>query len=119
MDIYSFFNSPDVAEHCRSIGHKLNALESAIIIQQCNKHSVAEKHSAFRYIIDNCPDIEVPKKNHYSGSNSFIEALHIIISYQNDMLEKFLLSEAGTAYQARVYDIETWKPVYTDHFSCF
>ena len=28
MDIYGFFNSADVAEHCKSIGHKFDAIET-------------------------------------------------------------------------------------------
>lgn len=30
MNIYDFFNSPDVAEYCQSIGHKFNAVEAAV-----------------------------------------------------------------------------------------
>lgn len=30
MDIYDFFDSPDVAKYCQSIGHTFNSVESAV-----------------------------------------------------------------------------------------
>ena len=44
MDIYSYLNSPDVAEHCRKLNHPFIALESAFIINDCLHISVQEKH---------------------------------------------------------------------------
>ncbi len=35
MDIYSYLNSKDVAEHCRKNNHSFNALESVFIIYHC------------------------------------------------------------------------------------
>lgn len=32
FDIYTYFNSPDVAEHCRRIGHIFTPLEKAVLI---------------------------------------------------------------------------------------
>lgn len=34
MDIYSYVNSKDIAEHCRSINHQFNAMEAAFLVHQ-------------------------------------------------------------------------------------
>ena len=100
MDIYSFFNSPDVAEHCRDIGHTLNAFESAVMISRCYTRTFEEKLAAYRAIINEYPDMEVPKtsqnENHVP---SFHKALEHIILYEEQKLKKFLECEAGSAYQ--------------------
>jgi hypothetical protein len=58
MNIYDFFNSPDVAEHCQSIGHKFNAVESAVMVFKSKSRTLAEKHVAYRAIIAEFPDME-------------------------------------------------------------
>ena len=37
MNIYDYFKSADVAEHCKSIGHRFNTVEIAWIIDQSDK----------------------------------------------------------------------------------
>ena len=100
MDIFSFFNSPDVAEHCRNIGHTLNAFESAVMISQCYIKTFDEKLAAYRAIINEYPDMEVPK-THLNESHvpSFHKALEQIIGYEEQKLRNFLECESGAVYQ--------------------
>ena len=56
MDIYEFINSPDVANHCRQIGHVFTATEFAYFIWRSNHHPLVEKHQAWQEIIDTMPD---------------------------------------------------------------
>lgn len=37
MNIYDYFKSADVAEHCKSIGHRFNTIEMSWIIDQSDK----------------------------------------------------------------------------------
>ena len=37
MNIYDYFKSADVAEHCKSIGHRFNTIEMAWIIDKSDK----------------------------------------------------------------------------------
>ncbi|MCL1995019.1 MAG: hypothetical protein FWG63_02345 [Defluviitaleaceae bacterium] len=102
MDIYSFFNSPDVAEHCKNIGHTFNAFESAVIINQCYTKSFDERISAYRDIISEYPDMEVPPVFHYEKhTESFHKVLEQIISCEERTLEKFLEHETGAVYRVR------------------
>ena len=45
MDIYGFMNSPDIAEHCRSIGHEFSPLDMAVLVAMSEK-TIKEKHEA-------------------------------------------------------------------------
>ena len=81
MNIFDFFNSPDVAAHCRSIGHALNSVESAVMINQSDSRTLAEKHAAYRAIIAEYPDMEIPEGNNHHHINSFHKSLEDIIIY--------------------------------------
>ncbi|MDR1246865.1 MAG: hypothetical protein LBK57_07530 [Clostridiales Family XIII bacterium] len=106
MNIYDFFNSPDVAEHCRRIGHTLNAVESAVMIDQCDSRTLAEKHAAYRTIIAEYPDMEIPRGNNHGYIESFHKALGDIIAYEEQIREKLLLSEPDAIYRAGIEDYD-------------
>ena len=101
MNIYDFFNSPDVAEYCQSLGHKFNAMESAVMINKSNKRTLAEKHAAYRTIIEKYPDMEIPKSR-CRHIKSFNKILAEMITYEEQMLEKFLTPEPGAVYRAKL-----------------
>jgi hypothetical protein len=61
VNIYEFFNSKDIAEHCRKINHQFTAIEMAYIIWFSDYHSLREKHEAWQYLIDNYSDEQLPK----------------------------------------------------------
>ena len=102
MNIYDFFNSPDVAEHCQSIGHQFNPIEMAVMIDKSESRSLAEKHAAYRTIIAQYPDMEV---KHRRGEHikSFHEALEKGMAHEECAQDRFLLPEPGVEYQATVY----------------
>ena len=100
MNIYDFFNSPDVAEYCQSIGHTFNAVESAVMVSQSNSRTLAEKHAAYRTIISEYPDMEITEALNHGHIKSFHKALGDIITYEEQVLEKILMPEPGAVYQA-------------------
>jgi hypothetical protein len=57
MDIYSYLDSPDIAEHCRKIGHKFDTLEAAWVVASCESKTRAQKHEGWRGIIETMPDM--------------------------------------------------------------
>lgn len=104
MNIYDFFNSTDVAEYCQSISHTFNAMESAVMVSQSETRSLAEKLAAYREIIAEYPDMEVPEGNNHGHIKSFHEALGQIIAYEERKLEKYLAKEEGAVYRAQLKD---------------
>jgi len=98
MNIYDFFNSPDVAEYCRSIGHTFNALESAVMINQSSNKTLVEKHEAYKFIINEFPDMAIPKRN----IRSVHDALKFLINYEKQLVEKLMTPEPNMVYQASI-----------------
>ena len=100
MNIYDFFNSPDVAEYCRNIGHTFNAVESAVMVSQSNKRTLAEKLAAYRTIIAEYPDMELPHGNNHEYHKSFHKALGDLIIYEERLIERFSIPEPDAVYLA-------------------
>jgi len=101
LNIYDFFNSPDVAEYCRSIGHTFNAVEAAVMVDNSNTRTFAEKLAAFRAIIAEYPDMELPKGNNHDYHKSFHKALGDLIIYEERKYARFMEVESNTVFQAR------------------
>jgi len=97
MDIYSFINSKDIAEHCRSIGHTFTPLEMAIIVWLSEK-TLVERHSEWRWIIDTQPDMEVtehPWAPHYDSLHQF---LRDYMSLENHVMDLFKADKPNAVY---------------------
>jgi hypothetical protein len=101
IDIYSYFNSRDIAAHCRKIGKTWDALEMAIIIGH-SRRPLAEKHNALRALIAEYPDVPVRHShlNEREGTSTH-QALREIIDYEERVIERFLAPEPGAVYTAR------------------
>ena len=85
MDIYSYLNSPDVAEHCRKLNYQFNALESAFIINDCRHISIEEKHRLYREIMETMPDMEIPNPRVFYEEKPDLSLFH--------QLEKLMRTE--------------------------
>ena len=104
FDVYDFFNSPDVAEHCKKLGKTFDALESAVLVYRCKKGSYEKKHEAFRAIISEYQDVYVEPEEYRSRITSVHEALEHIIEDGEQRIKDFLKEEPGTLYQATIWD---------------
>lgn len=56
MDIYEYFNSRDVAEHCKQLSRSFTGRELAYMIWQSNHHTLAQKVVAWEELIRTMPD---------------------------------------------------------------
>ena len=68
MDIYSYLNSKDVADYCRSLDYKFDAIEAAFIVNACRRISQEEKLRLFQEIIDTMPDGEAVARYQRAGA---------------------------------------------------
>ena len=120
LNIYDFFNSPDVAEYCKSINHTFNALESAIIINKNVRCTFEEKLAAYKTIIAQYPDMEIPKSCHYGHIKSFHKRLEGMITNYECFLEKFFSTEQKTVFQYRIkFTKDSYEPQWLDESICF
>ena len=57
MNIYEFINSKDIRAYCEKIGHTFNSMEAAFLIYQSQNHTLAEKHDAWKGLIETMPNM--------------------------------------------------------------
>ena len=88
MDIYSYLNSPDVAEHCRKLNYQFNALETAFIIDDCQSISIEEKHRLYREIIETMSDMEYPCYYYRSSKSKCLSPYKNLFHVLNDRIER-------------------------------
>ena len=58
-DDYNLINSRAIADYCRSIKHKFNTEELAVLVYRNNRMSIIEKINKYNDLIKNYPDMEV------------------------------------------------------------
>lgn len=62
MNIYEYIRSKDVREYNEKTGHKFTATESAFLVWHNYEITLKKKHDAWREIMREMPDEEVPKR---------------------------------------------------------
>ena len=97
MNIYEFFNSRDIAEHCRNIGYKFTAIETAYIIWRSNHHTLEEKHKAWCEIIDTMPD-EQFRPNWDFDDHTLHSFLRTYMRLQNEFIKEFRTTKSDYIY---------------------
>lgn len=101
MDIYSFFNSRDVADYLRGEKHEFTAAEAAYIVYLSDTATLDEKLVAWQEIVDTMPDCPVCHsaldpyfKRDYKSEHQFLREY---IFTKKLMLRKFMDGE-GCVY---------------------
>lgn len=108
MDIYSFINSRDVAKYCREINKTWSPFEMAVIINR-SQCPIIEKHKAWRELMNDYPDMPMPKNHEIYGS--FHEKLKEYIDFEERILACFKKPETNAVYIYEVF--RNWHNDYT------
>lgn len=101
MNIYDFIPSPDVAAHCRNIGHQFSPLDMAVLIAISDK-SLQERHDAWREVISGYPDMPIHESLNFEAQSSLHEYLRDLLSREEKLLADFLAPGDGVVYQASI-----------------
>ena len=92
MNIYKFFNSKDIATHCKNIGHKFTAIEMAYLVWRSNHHTLAQKIAAWEELICTVPDEELEDG---CGLHHFLQSY---ITRLQQFVSEFQTDTEGCAY---------------------
>jgi hypothetical protein len=91
-NIYEFFQSEDIAEHCRKIGHVFSPLDMAIIIDLSDQ-PMSKKHRAWQGIIDDYPDRPIHGSFNFEACDSLHTYLKELIVYEDLQVKNFMKKE--------------------------
>lgn len=75
-DDYNLINSRAIADYCRSIKHKFNTEELAVLVYRNQNMSIEEKINKYKDLIKNYPDMEVLERincKHYDSVKTLIK----------------------------------------------
>ena len=103
MNIYDFFNSPDVAVHCQCLGYTFNGLECAVFIGKSRHSTLKEKTAAYKDIIAEYPDIEIPGEYDRPRVTTLHQALELIIENENEPLDRLMTPEPDSVYHTDLW----------------
>ncbi len=85
LDVYAFFNSEDVKDHCRKLNCIFTGRETAYIIWSSNRHTLHQKISAWEELLQTFPD-----EQHADFTNQNCSGLHQFLRNYIDRLRRFL-----------------------------
>ena len=109
MEMTDFLNSGDIAEHWRRIGFFCTPLQSAYLVWHNRTKTLAEKHAAWREIIQSMPDCPVAeghRKTNMGLSDALAGSLHeflrAFISLRENLIKRFYQKGDHAVYRYRV-----------------
>lgn len=98
MDIYSFINSKDIGEYCRTINHQFNPIEASYLIWRSKRRTLKERHTAWAELIKSTADMPVPDSEY----KSLHEFLSDYMTMENDYLAEFY-AKSDAVYFSHIY----------------
>mgnify|MGYP004506650827 CR=1 FL=1 len=101
MNIYKYIRSKDVREYNEKIGHKFTATESAFLVWLNYEITLKDKHDAWREIMREMPDEEVPKRVNADYAPSLFALLNKFIEADNRLIDEFYKKDERAVYSYR------------------
>ena len=103
MNVLEFINSNTVRKHLQSINYKPDSLTAAFIVWQSKSHTLAEKDKAFKWIIENMPDMPIPAQENHAERASLHEFLEEYMWTLSMYIQSFESSEPNEVYDLSAY----------------
>lgn len=99
MNIYEFINSKDIRAYCEKIGHTFNSMEAAFLIYQSQNHTLAEKHDAWKALIETMPDMVIEERLNCPRYKSLHDFLRQYMALENRLLTEFFQADRAWVYR--------------------
>lgn len=104
MDIFNFIGSRDIRRYLKEIQYKFNGLECAWLIYQSETATLADRHAAWREIIDTMRDYMIKKYFPSVPQNSLHRFLKRYMEVENRIVQQFYELEKGSIFQYLWWD---------------
>ena len=104
MDVLSFVNSKDIRKYLREIGYRCDSMQAAWLVYQNYSKSYEKKHRAWRWIIDNMPDCEMPERRFAKRRPSLHEYLDELMAFRDEHRERIEADKTPKPYKKMTVD---------------
>ena len=102
-DVYNLINSRAIGDYCRSIKHKFNTEELAVLIYRNKRMSVDEKIKEYNNLIKNYPDMEVIERINCDHYDSVKDMIKEEITRLETLRKKLVEDEQDVVYSYNYY----------------
>lgn len=99
LDIYQYVNSKDIRIHLEEIKYEFEPVCAAFIIWQSERHTLNEKHEAWRILIAGTSDVAVPQRLNCAGWDSLHKMLSDYMKLENKLLSNFHVHDTNAYYR--------------------
>jgi hypothetical protein len=101
--ILEFIDSNTVYNHLIDIGYEPDALCASYIVWQSKDHTLLEKEKAYRFIIENMPDMPIPAHEYHAARASLHVFLEEYVSTLSDYIKLFQSDTGDAVYDFSMY----------------
>ena len=98
MNIYEFINSSDIREYLKTKQYTFDPLQQAFLIWQSGRHTLTQKHAAWKELIATLPDMEVPERINCRARKSLHKMLQDYMDLENKYIDLLKKHEPETAF---------------------
>ena len=106
-DDYNLINSKTISDYCRSIKHKFNTEELAVLVYRNKKMNIEEKIEKYKDLIKNYPDMEVIERINCKHYDSIKTMIKNEINRLEDLYRKFISKSEDCIYTWIEYNKST------------
>lgn len=100
MNLLDFIDSKDIRDYLKRIHYECSPAEAAFLIWQSSSKTLSEKHDAWRWIIDNVPDVSLPARNWFKGWESLHKVLEDYMLIEDGLIASLQEADDTCAFQA-------------------
>lgn len=97
LDVLDFVDSPAIRTHWEKIGWNPSPIEASFIIWYSRNRTIAEKHAAWRNLIETTPDVIFPEYMDHLKGKSLHAFLGAYVRIQEQLLDDLRSPEPGEA----------------------
>lgn len=97
-DDYNLINSRAIADYCRSIKHKFNTEELAVLVYRNNTMSIDEKINKYKDLIVNYPDMEVIERINCEHYDTVKTMINNEIKRLEKLYKEFITDDENSIY---------------------
>ena len=112
-DDYNLINSKAIGDYCRSIKHKFNTEELAVLIYRNNRMNINEKIEKYTDLINNYPDMEVIERINCKHYDSVKVMIKEEIRRLNNMDKELTENDSDSIYVWTEYNKSTLRYDYS------
>ena len=103
LKAYEYINSETIREHLKKLDYQLTPVQCAFLVWQSQRHTLKQKHEAWRDIIETQPNCPVEERVNCRGWDSLHAMMRGYMALEDKLLSRFH-SEEDAIYECKFWE---------------